>query len=268
MKRYLLFFSGLGLLAFLGSCGDDPLPAATASFSFKSDTDNAPEVGRDITFLNESTNFATVRWDFGDGQVSDSISPTIFYLESGEYIVTLTAITADGQETVTSEDLIVGERIMVDFSISGISFTNSTGGTWDPLDSADSSAIFPDLWVVFGPEDDPNFERTIVLSPATPGADFLTNLRPDDLPFGFELNTAADPLILTPDERWDAIFFDDDGEEDFNNDGQPDGLQIMGGINFNPVFDPNTTFTTNGEGFLDLNLGGYSVQVGFRIDIP
>ena len=88
MKRYFLLLTGLGMLMGLGSCGDDPLPAATAAFSFLVETENVPEVAQEISFINQSTNFATVRWDFGDGEVSDSISPTHIYLESNEYIVT------------------------------------------------------------------------------------------------------------------------------------------------------------------------------------
>ena len=66
-------------------------------------------------------------------------------------------------------------------------------------------------------------------------------------------------MVLTP-ESWEAIFFDDDGEVD--------GLEIMDGIIFNPVFLASTIFVDDGEGFLQVSLGGYAVDIGFRIGIP
>lgn len=260
MKRYLLLFCGLGLLVCLASCGDDPLPAATADFSYQAETENVPEVGVRITFINKSTNFATLKWDFGNGAVSDSISPTIIYEDSDEYIVTLTAITADGQETVTSQDLVVGERIMTSLGIFDIEFTKQDGSPWDPIDSLDSAAKWPDLIFFLGPQNNPNQGNTIVISPSQQGAEFLENLTPDGVPFGFTLNEQGPSFVLTG-ELWDILFLDDDGD-----DVDP---ELMVQASFNPVFLASTIFLDDeGSGVLDISLGGYTIEIQFRIGIP
>ncbi|MEM8565918.1 MAG: PKD domain-containing protein [Bacteroidota bacterium] len=67
------------------------LPAPVADFTFVA-SDLA------VTFTNTSTNAETYSWDFGDGSSANTEeSPMYTYATGGEFTVTLTATTADGQ---------------------------------------------------------------------------------------------------------------------------------------------------------------------------
>jgi len=78
----LSLVSCLTSLVFLG-CG-----VPRASFTHLDTTYKAPAM---VEFENTSTGADAYKWDFGDGSVSDTISPAHQYKNSGNYIVTLTA---------------------------------------------------------------------------------------------------------------------------------------------------------------------------------
>ena len=51
------------------------------------------QIGDSVSFTNQSSNYETVLWDFGDGQTSTAENPTHIYTLNGSYTVTLTAFT-------------------------------------------------------------------------------------------------------------------------------------------------------------------------------
>ena len=84
---YKLFLAATVLFAaFVTSCEEeppDPEADPIAGFSFM-----ANELS--VTFTNSSTDAASYRWDFGDGNTTTSESPTHTYEIGGTYEVELT----------------------------------------------------------------------------------------------------------------------------------------------------------------------------------
>lgn len=253
MRKYygLLNSTLIVLLIFSMGCNEeDPLPLPLVDFT----TDpEIVEVGVPVTFENLSLNAASYGWDFGDGQTSDEISPTITFDESGTFIVTLVAFTMDNQSDSISSEIYVGERVMTGISINSISFVNFEGEDWDvPIDTVDS-VKYPDFIFFMGPQDDPSIGL---------GTQVLTDLAPFDLPIGFTL-LGGDPFILT-NETWELTFVDFDGD-DVNN-AQNEDFEVMQVISFNPVQISTSAFNEDGEGFVQISLGLYSVDLHFQIE--
>jgi hypothetical protein len=255
MIRFYKLFSILGLVVMIMGCSDEdpllPLPEV--------DFETIPEiieVGRPVIFENLTTNASSFEWDFGNGQTSTSISPTITYEESGTYTVTLVAFTDDDQSDSLSRDIDVGERVMTALAINSIPFVNPEGNDWDDPTGLPDSTKYPDFILAIGPEDDLTFEMTIVTPP-------IVDLAPFELPIGFTLNPGGDPFILT-NENWQLTFIDFDGD-DIENPGEND-FEIMEVITFNPVLIPTSDVNEDGEGFVQISIGQYSVDIGFEID--
>jgi hypothetical protein len=80
---------------------------------------------------------------------------------------------------------------------------------------------------------------------------------------GFQLNTSADPFILTP-ETWDMTFLDFDGT-DIDN-AQNSDFELMNDVTFNPVSISTSAIDENGEGFLQVSIGLFSVDLYFKIE--
>lgn len=70
-----------------------------------------------FVFRNQSTNFNTIHWDFGNGLTSSRNDTVISFDKPGIYNVTLTAINSDGVKNVSSRKFTVFERVIKDFSI-------------------------------------------------------------------------------------------------------------------------------------------------------
>ncbi|HLF34844.1 MAG TPA: PKD domain-containing protein, partial [Cyclobacteriaceae bacterium] len=144
-------FSRLLILALviLSACSkEDPkLPKPVIDFN----TDPLiVEVGKAVTFENLSLNAAGYVWDFGDGQTSTDVSPTITYDESDTYSVKLLAYTQDNQKDSLIKEIFVGQRILTGLFINSIPFVNEDGADWDdPTDQPDS-VKFPDFILVMG----------------------------------------------------------------------------------------------------------------------
>ena len=250
IHKLLLF--AYPLLLFLAACSEeDPLPLPTVVFT----TDpEIVEVGVPVTFINNSLNASSYEWDFGDGQTSVEINPIITYEETGTYTITLVAFTEDNQMDSLSSDIYVGERVMTGININSLSFVNFDGEDWDvPIDTADS-VKYPDFILFMGPQDD------FTMSIATP---VINDLSPADMPIGFTLNPGGDPFILT-NETWDLTFLDFDGE-DINNP-QNEDFEVMQQINFNPVTLVTSFVDEDGEGFVQISYGMYSVDLFFQIE--
>ena len=113
-----------------------------ANFSANTTSGNAPLA---VTFTNSSTQSPTSwYWDFGDGNVSLSQSPSHTYTTGGKYIVSMTAINASGQHTVTKDNYItVNATPVADFAsyaVSGIIGRETTA------DFMDKSLNTPTSW--------------------------------------------------------------------------------------------------------------------------
>jgi PKD repeat protein len=71
-----------------------------------------------VTFTNTSAFANAFLWDFGDGNTSTALSPTHTYPASGEYTVTLYAVSASGTDTATLQrQVIVHPKPIADFSV-------------------------------------------------------------------------------------------------------------------------------------------------------
>ena len=71
-----------------------------------------------VTFTNTSAFSNAYIWDFGDGNTSTALSPEHTYTTSGEYTVTLYAISASGTDTAISQrQVVVYPRPVADFSV-------------------------------------------------------------------------------------------------------------------------------------------------------
>ena len=82
MKRLLVILPVLSLL--LSGCYKEPFANATIN-------PNPAWVGQDITFTNLSTNTAYSEWDMGDGTASSAFNVVHYYIDPGQYTVTLSS---------------------------------------------------------------------------------------------------------------------------------------------------------------------------------
>jgi len=94
-------------VTFVSSCKDpDPEPAVIASFTFKVDAADFKKVA----FTNESKNFKTVAWDFGDASaISADTDPVHTYAGVGEFTVKLTATSPSGVTDVYTEKVTIAD---------------------------------------------------------------------------------------------------------------------------------------------------------------
>lgn len=237
----------------LTACSKDEVKFPKPVLDFITDPEIV-EVGNPVTFENRSLNASKYIWNFGDGQTSTEISPTITYDESDNFTVKLMAITEDNQQDSVTRNIYVGQRVMTGLNINGIPFVNPDGNDWDDPAGQPDSTKYPDFVLVLGPQDDPS------IGLATPP---LTDLAPFELPIGFTLNPNADPFILTP-VTWEVDFLDFDGT-DINSATNSD-FEVMNALTFNPVTIPTSTFDENGEGFVQISVGPYAVDLLFKIE--
>jgi large repetitive protein len=77
--------------------------------------------GVSLFFKNLSKDFISSTWDFGDGDVSNAISPTHIYNVAGSYNVSLTVKNADGCSGKTTKIVNIDKQGIADF-------TKSTNG--------------------------------------------------------------------------------------------------------------------------------------------
>jgi len=151
LTKLLLVSMSLIVTIFIGCKKEDP---PVPNFSFSGDNRPAP---CEVTFLNLSTKYTSVNWEFGDGGNSMEINPKHTYASGGAFTVKLTAIGAGGNVYIT-KSLIVQEPIpnpVADFSFNGadgfaprtVTFTNKSQNAvsylWDFGDGQSSSDMNP-----------------------------------------------------------------------------------------------------------------------------
>jgi len=94
-------------------------------------------------FTNKSTPGATYKWTYGNGQTSNSASPTYKYSKSGDYTVELTAVNTAGCGASAnmkisispspSKPIILGKQWTNSNKIDTFQVTNNTGSTYQWL---------------------------------------------------------------------------------------------------------------------------------------
>jgi serine protease len=87
MKKHLqILLCCLGLILVTSACSKEDMPVADFTYVVS---------GKTVQFTNTSTNAKDYYWQFGDGGVSDSASPSYTYAKAGTYTVVLRALNLD-----------------------------------------------------------------------------------------------------------------------------------------------------------------------------
>ncbi|MGB0429868.1 MAG: PKD domain-containing protein [Bacteroidia bacterium] len=153
-----------------------------------------------ITFFNCSKNSGRFEWDFGDGNTSTEINAEHSFSQSGNFLVTLKAYSADGNAFDTaSVSIKVGDKYITAISLVGFPETNN-GETWDP------ELPFPLPIPGIGPQPD----IKIIFTPAGGSeteTDVANDITTDDLPYEFELGNE----IKIDEGNWIFTAQEDDG---------------------------------------------------------
>lgn len=124
--------------------GPEPGPevkAPVADFTYVVD-------GLKVTFTNKSTDAASYKWEFGDGETSKEASPVYEYAAAGEYKVTLTAANSKGETNKKEATVSVKGKVQAYFSateIEGRAGAFGKGIKFDATSSANASSIVWDF---------------------------------------------------------------------------------------------------------------------------
>ena len=121
------------------SSGYNVIPTPTANFTTNIINGSDP---LNVQFTDTSSNSPTSwLWNFGDGGSSTQQNPTYTYNTPGKYTVTLTATNADGNNTITMNNLI---------NVIGPVADNTTGLTYITIGAAVNAANNGDTILVNG----------------------------------------------------------------------------------------------------------------------
>ncbi len=123
------------LVSFVSSCKEDEQePDVMSSFTFTVDATDFKKV----TFTNESKNFQSVSWDFGDNSaLSTENNPVHTYAGEGQYVVKLTAISPSSIKDVYSVTVTIADP-NVDLG----KLTGETSKTWKLVREGSSTATY------------------------------------------------------------------------------------------------------------------------------
>jgi PKD repeat protein len=140
MKRIMKLSWALMLLlsvAFVSSCKDDESePEVIASFSYAVDAADFMKV----TFTNESKEFKSLSWDFGDASaLSTETNPVHTYAALGEYTVKLTATSPGGVTDMYSAKVTIADP---NAALTILVGEGAAGKTWKLLRDV-SGGVFP-----------------------------------------------------------------------------------------------------------------------------
>ncbi len=240
-KSYVLKSSiALFIIVLIFSCDKtDPLPISKAGFEIINESKLEKNIP--VKFVNLSTNSATFKWDFGDG-TSDStnISPEHTYTEDGNFDVTLSATTEDGQISTETQSLDIKTRVLVAFTVANISFVDPDGNPWD------DDGTGPDLVFIFGAQS-ADIEDFIF-------TDTTHNLTPADLPLDWTFPD-GNGMELTS-ELYDLVLLDADPEKP-----EDPKFDVMFGIELDPVLYEFGVKDDDDNGLLQVSIGGFAIDL-------
>lgn len=137
----------------------------------------------DMQFTNQSQGYDTHLWDFGDGVTSTAVSPTHTYVNTGDYVVTLTATNAtSGCPVSVDNSLVHVKQIQANINIPSI----ICGGTDTPFSALGSVDVEEQCnrgykWIFSDPS----------MRPVT-----TSNVNED---FGFDLNGPQNVTLVVTD---------------------------------------------------------------------
>jgi hypothetical protein len=80
----------LPLLLIISCKKNEPVPMASTVADFSYEGNNSMTAPTTVTFANHSIMATSYLWDFGNGETSSEMEPTVTYDEPGTYVVTLT----------------------------------------------------------------------------------------------------------------------------------------------------------------------------------
>jgi PKD repeat protein len=140
MKRTMkLSWALLLLLAvtLVSSCKkSDPEPAVIASFTYTVDASDFLKVN----FVNESKNYESVTWDFGDGSfTSTEFEPSHTFAAIGEYTVKLTAKSPGGATDIYAEKITIADP---NAELTKLVGEGTAGKTWKLLRDV-NTGVYP-----------------------------------------------------------------------------------------------------------------------------
>jgi PKD repeat protein len=175
------------------------------------------EPGTIFTLISCATDAETIKWEFGDGTTATGNSVSKSYVNSGTYLVKITAESKNGKKTDKgSVAITVGNRFLKKVVITSFAAKKPDGtSNWD---LGTGSATNPDVFMKFRIKDNTIFNYVTTI---------MTDLTNSLLPLGWDLGSAR--LQLTNDE-WEIEMRDDDSVF-----GVSIGSELMASWAFNPM---------------------------------
>ena len=138
MKNIQLFLA-ITLFMFIACSKNDLTVPPTSSFNLQGDTLNTLKIGTydSIALINSSENADSIFWDFGDGRTSTKNELYLSYPVSGNYTVTLTARNSEGQESTSSKEVVVLDRVLKSINIQIVQWSPINTNGWPTSSVAD-----------------------------------------------------------------------------------------------------------------------------------
>ena len=104
--------------------------APQANFSYSNNAEQGPCINNQFSFTDESmTQSGLIQnwlWDFGDGTTSNSQNPIHFFTSAGTFTVSLTVTNTAGCDALFTEDIIVFDLPVVDFTFDSVCLGDTT----------------------------------------------------------------------------------------------------------------------------------------------
>ena len=151
MKKTIkaMLYSLLLLMVATG-CQKEDVPTNNNGNSNNSTTPNYPVAafstsvdGKTVTVSNFSTNYTTLRWDWGDGEISTSqYETTHTYSSYGTYTITLTVTSSTGLTDYSTKSITIQRPAPTSVTITSLKLyrfpeTPASGGSWDTYGKPD-----------------------------------------------------------------------------------------------------------------------------------
>ena len=200
--------------------------------------------GLDAVFTNQSTNYTSVEWNFGDGNTSDETDPTHTYSADGAYTVVLTTTNECGSTTATRIVVIATTGPVAAFTVPSQTGCSPYEVTFENLSSENAESF---KWEFEGavPSSSTDVNPTVVYS--TPGTYSVTLIAFNAL--GSDTLTINDYIVVngapTPDFTTDINFL---SAKFTNNTTNATGFHWeFGDGNTSSDSDPVHTYTEPGS---------------------